>query len=506
MKFITYDLGTGGVKASLYDEHLNTLGKSFIAYTTSYPHPNMHEQRPEDWWKGVQDSTSALMSHCGTSADEIGCVALSGHSCVAVPLDNHLQLLTEYVPIWSDTRAEKETDDFFTRIDREKWYMITGNGFPAPCYSIFKLMWLKDNKPDVYAKIYKVVGSKDYINLRMTGRVMTDFSYASSTGVYDLKEKTIREDLLDATGISRDIFPEIVPSHTIVGSLRPEAAASLGLTTKTLVACGGVDNACMALGTVGDTDGAVYVSLGSSSWIPVNSREPVLDAKTKPYVFAHIADNMYTSAYSIFAGGSSFAWIKEELCKDLPEEGIYAEMDKRAAKVPVGSRGVLFNPSLAGGTSQDKSIHIHGAFLGLHLGTTRDDMIRAAMEGIALNLKYSLELLKKKVPVSDELTFTGGGSKSSVWMQMFADIFNLNIIKKNIDQDAASFGAAAICKVACGEWNDYSRINTLVKITNRFTPNVQACSEYEKLYGIFLKASDMLSEFGDIMDAEMQEG
>ena len=139
MKLIAYDLGTGGVKASLYDQELKTLAKVFIEYETEYPGPNMHEQRPEAWWQGVVQSTAQLLEQSGTAPEEVACVSLSGHSLVSVPIDGKGRVLQDRVPIWSDTRAQEEAADFFTRVDETQWYMTTGNGFPAPCYSIFKL-------------------------------------------------------------------------------------------------------------------------------------------------------------------------------------------------------------------------------------------------------------------------------------------------------------------------------------------------------------------------------
>lgn len=498
MKIIAYDLGTGGVKASLYDEQLRTLAKSFIPYGTQYPTSYMHEQHPEDWWNGVVESTQTLLNKADVKGTEIGALALSGHSLVTVPIDAKGQLLAESVPIWSDTRATAETVEFFRRIPEETWYMTTGNGFPAPCYSIFKLMWMKKQQPEVFSKIYKVLGSKDYINFKLTGNYSMDPSYASGTGAFDLMAGTLRPDFLEAAGISPDIFPELVPSHTVIGTVLPEIAEEIGLSSHTLVACGGVDNACMALGAVGPEDGRIYTSLGSSSWVPVNSRTPILDFQKKPYVFAHIEENMFTSAFSIFAGGSSFAWAKEVLCKDI-SENVYDRMSEMAAKVPIGSGGIFFNPSLAGGTSQDKSIHIRGAFVGLHLGTTREAMVRAAMEGICMNLKESITYLQQKTHASNEILFCGGGSKSRFWMQMFADVFNCNIIKTNIDQDAASLGAAAIAARAAGLWADYRQISSLHHVENISRPDPERSAQYAKLQPAFVHICDVLADLGDYL-------
>lgn len=497
-KYIAYDLGTGGVKASLFDERLGTLAKTFMEYGTYYPEDNMHEQRPEDWWEAVTHSTRELLAVSGSTPEDVAAVAISGHSLVAVPVGGEGELLLEQVPIWSDTRAKEEAKAFFDIINEEAWYMDTGNGFPAPCYSVFKIMWLKRHLPNVFKRIRIVLGSKDYINYRLTGNCFTDHSYMSGSGVYSLKAGRIEKGYLDAAGICGDIFPPIVQSHEIIGRISREAAGEMGLAEGTPVACGGVDNACMALGAVGAVDGGVYTSLGSSSWIAVNSHEPVLDVRERPYVFAHIQEGMFTSAYSIFAGGSSLRWVRDTICHDLSEDP-YMEMTREAGTVPIGSGGIFFNPSLAGGTSQDQSVNIRGAFVGLHLGTTRAHMIHAAMEGIAMNLKCSYDSLKRQVELAPQLQFCGGGSKNKYWMQMFADIFACRILKTNIDQDAASLGAAAIAARAAGAWEDYSGITGLHETEFICIPNPDAVEQYAGLLPGFMHVSGVLCSLGDYL-------
>ena len=496
-KVIAYDLGTGGVKASLYSESADTLAKVFVEYDTYYPGTDRHEQKPSSWWNAVVESTNKLLSDSGVNGNAISCVSLSGHSLVAVPVDKNGAALLQQVPIWSDTRARDEVLEFFSKVDETEWYRTTGNGFPPPCYSIFKLMWMKKHQPEIFSRIYKVLGSKDYINLKLTGAFYTDYSYMSGLGAYDLTGACIRESFLDAADLSIGIFPEIVESSRIIGTLTPDAAKALGLSESVSVACGGVDNSCMALGAVGAGEGGCYLSLGSSSWIAVNSSKPVLHPTQKPYVFAHIEPGMYTSAFSIFSGGSSLKWACRQLFKDLPDDIVYDEINKLAESVPIGSGGVLFNPSLAGGTSQDKSPNIRGAFLNLSLGTTREEMIRAAMEGIALNLKMSLLNLKEHVTVADEMLFCGGGSKSPFWMQMFADVFDMTTFKTNIDQDAASFGAAAIAFVALGIWKDYSLIPGKHKIEKKMTPVTGNVNQYNEIFPRFVHINTMMSQLGD---------
>jgi len=495
-KIISFDLGTGGNKASLYDVEGHCLASVFVTYDTQYPQVGWHEQRPVDWWNAVAESTRKLIKSSGVNKNDIVCLGISGHSLGAVPVDEDGNLLREATPIWSDIRAQKEVADFFTKIDPDEWYLTTGNGFPAACYTIFKAMWYRNHEPEMFSKIYRILGTKDYINYKLTGRFLTDYSYASGTGIYDLKGWKYDARYMAASGIPFEVWPEIVSSTHILGEIAPNIAQTLGLGNGVQVVCGGVDNSCMALGAKNIRDGRVYTSLGSSAWIAVSADQPVLDIKYKPYVFAHVMPKMFTSAVSIFSAGTSFAWVKDNLCGELVEEAgkdnsdVYMLMNREAEKAPVGSNKLLFNPSLAGGTSQDASVHIRGAYIGLDLKHGRPELIRAAMEGIAMNLRLRLDLLRKYSRLEDEILFVGGGAKSRFYLGIFADVFNTRIIKTNIDQDAGALGAAAIAAVGCKLWEDFNRIDDVHKIEDVVEPDKENNRIYEKLLPIFDLAAD----------------
>ncbi len=498
MKIVAYDLGTGGIKASLVEENGKALADSFISYNTYYPKDQWHEQCPEDWWSGICQSTRILLEKSDSRPDEIACVALSGHSLVVAPLNKDGELLTKYVPIWSDTRANDCVNDFFSNLSYEDWYVTTGNGDPPACYSILKLMWIKKHQPEIFKRIYKVIGSKDYINYKLTGKICTDPSYASGFGVFNLLQWNYEDRFFEAAGISKDIFPEILPSDSIIGYVTKEAAGITGLPEGIPVACGGVDNTCMALGARGMGEGRVYTSLGSSSWIAVTSKTPILDIKTRPFVFAHAQKGYYTSAVSIFSAGNSFRWVRDQLCRDiLNEQNAYELMNKMAEKVPIGSNGILFNPSLAGGSAQEDSPNLRGSFMGISLSNTREDLVRASMEGIAMALKEVLDILKLNVLVENEMLICGGGSKSALWRRIFADTYNMDIIKTNIDQDAAALGAAAIAANACGLWKNYELIDKLHVVESIDKPIAANVGEYQHLQRIYHEWTKYIATVGN---------
>ena len=242
---LSYDLGTGGTKASLYDEAGRSLASTFVSCDTLYPREQWHEQRPDDWWRSVVESTQSLLSSAPVDRSEIACLAVSGHSLGVTPVDAQGKLLTETTPIWSDGRADAQARRFFESVDERTWYLTTGNGFPAANYGIFKIMWLRDEHPDIYARTACFLGTKDYVNLRMTGAMVTDHSYASGSGVYSLRERRYVEEYIAAPKVDAAKLPRIVESAEVIGTLTPEAARLMGLPQGVRVAAGGVDNACI---------------------------------------------------------------------------------------------------------------------------------------------------------------------------------------------------------------------------------------------------------------------
>ncbi len=499
-KFIAYDLGTGGIKASLFDVDGISHAEIFSQYETFFPADKYVEQRPMDWWNNVCLATRELLKKSGSSPEEIACVALSGHSLVTVPLDKNGELLADQVPIWCDMRATDQIPKFFSNLTYEEWYSTTGNGDPEETYTIFKLMWMKEHTPEIFNRTAKILGSKDFVNYKLTGRICTDPSYASGFGVFNLKKWDYEPAFFNAAGIPREIFPEICPSDSVIGYVTDKAAEESGLLPGTPVACGGVDNTCMALGVRGMEEGVVYTSLGSSSWIAVTSCTPVIDVQTRPFVFAMPEKGYYTSAVSIFSAGNSFRWIRDNLCRDLPADtDAYDAMNRMAASVPPGANGVLFNPTLAGGSSQEPSPNLTGGFMGLTLGNTREDLVRASMEGVAMALRKTLDILLKQVEVKGDMLICGGGSKSPLWRQIFADIYHMPVLKTNVDQDAASLGAAALAANAVDLWNGYAKIPQIHKQEALSLPDETRAAYYEKLLEVYSQWTEALASLSDRM-------
>jgi xylulokinase len=502
---IAYDLGTGGTKASLYNIDGKLLRSSFISCETYYKGENIKEQKPEKWWNSVVTSTKELISNKDINVEDIKGVAVSGHSLGAVPISYDGKLLSQLVPIWSDNRAITQAEKFFNEVSEEDWYEKTGNGFPRALYSVFKIMWFKEHFPKLFEETDKFIGTKDYINYKLTGVLATDYSYASGSGVFDINNWEYNKKFISASNIPEYKFPDIYESTHILGTLKEDVAQQLGLPKTVKVACGGVDNSCMALGAGCIDEGMSYTSLGTSAWVAVTSHKPVIDINKRPYVFAHCIKGMYASATAIFSAGNSYRWVRDNICKDIlqgEKEGLgdsYIRMNELAKQSPVGSNKLIFNPSLAGGSSIDESQNIRGAFIGLTLGHTQKDLIRATLEGITMGLQNALEVLEEDVKLDNDMLIVGGGSKSPFWRQLFADIYNKNINYTENGQQTGSLGAAAIAFVGCGLWKNFTLLKDINNDVTVIKPNIENVQKYIAINKVYKQVSKMQSEIGDVL-------
>lgn len=480
---LAYDLGTGGCKASLWDEDARMLAETVVDYPTRHPAPGRSEQRPEDWWSAVVSATRALREIVPDAPTRIRGIALSGQSLGVVQVDRAGELVADSTPIWSDGRGR--TDRVFAEIDEGDWYLRTGNGFGAELYPVFKAATLRDDDPDGWSRTSRLLGSKDWINLRLTGIVATDHSMASGSGAYDLSTADYDDEILAAADVPRALLPEPRESHERVGSLLPDPARELGLPAGLAVFAGAVDNAAMALGSRDTAEGRIYAALGSSSWITVSSARPVLDLATRPYVFRHAIPGMHISALSTFSSGTSLEWLRGLLFPDLS----VADAIAMAASSPPGSRGAVFVPTLAGGTPLEGGPTARGILAGMELGTAPADLVRACLEGIAFALDRSLQRVRELSGSTEELLISGGGSRSALWNGIYADVLGTPLLRTNVEQQAATLGAAAIVFVGSGVWTDYASADRAHTEITRIRPEQPAA--YDRARARFLAASGL---------------
>jgi len=471
------DLGTSGCKAAVYDSEGREIASTIRTYKTYYPRPGFHEQSIEDWWSAVCGAISDLVAQVGPSSSKIRALAVSGQSLALIPLDAQGSPLVKHVPIWSDNRAHKESADFFSTEDETAWYLRTGNGFPAPLYTLFKVMWFRTHNPDAFDATATIIGSKDWINYRFTGEIKTDPSYASGLGAFDLQAGSYAPDLLESAGLAETLFPAIIPSTASVGQMIPAVAAELGLHGPIDVVAGGVDNSCMALGALNISPGRMYAALGSSSWLTLCSEAPVLDASLRPFAFAHVVPGLFNSAVSTFASGTSVRFVADTFFPELG--GDIDAMVELAFTAPAGADGALFIPTINGGTIFEGGPDVRGSLVGLSGGHKKEHIARAVIEAIPMALRRPLDCLRDLTTVDATMIVTGGGAQNSSWLQLYADILGQRLVRTNVDQQAATLGAAALALVGTGVWDSFEQIEQAHVVEATFDPEFSRTQYYE---------------------------
>lgn len=493
-KALSFDIGTSSVKASLWEESGVCLACAVKEYRTFASADGIiREQRPADWWGCICNAAKELLSS-RLDKDDIVSIGLSGHSIGVVAVDEEGNLLCEKTPLWSDARAKEQAEAFFETIDYSDWYYDTGCGFPAPLYGIFKMMWYRDHLPTVYQKTKCFLGTKDYINFLLTGRMATDFSYVAGSGAYSLTRRQYEKKYIDAAGLDAEKFPEILAPYEVLGPLKSSIASDWGLTTIPMVVCGSVDNACMCLGAGCIHDGEAYASLGSSAWIAACSSSPALNLEKGIYTFPHCIENHYIPAAGIFSAGTSLEWVADSFFADLDKEERMKIFDSTASEAAIGANGLLFCPVMAGGSCVDASADMRGGFGGLTLGIEKRDVARAVLEGISFELRLALDALAAQIPIADLLQVVGGGAKSDVWLSIYADIFEKNILRTTVIRETAALGAAALAFRGAGIWEDFEPIQRLIGRERVFSYSKENAALYRKIRERFEKFCFLLAE------------
>ncbi|MCC5801765.1 xylulokinase [Rossellomorea vietnamensis] len=486
---LSHDIGTTGNKATLFSSEGDILGSTFYGYETFFPQVGWAEQNPFDWWKAVCVSTKSLLEKTNTPNDSIACITFSGQMMGCVAVDERGTPLQQAI-IWADMRAEKEAKDLIDKVGLESGYQITGHRISSS-YSGAKMVWLKNNQPDVYQRTYKFLQAKDFLVQRLTGVFATDFSDASGTNLLNITTKEWSEPIIEAWGIDRDKLPPLYPSTEVIGGVTKQASEETGLLPGTPVVIGGGDGVCAAVGAGVIEEGEAFNYIGSSAWIAAASKEPVFDPEMKTYTWIHLDSSKYSPNGTMQTGGASLQWVKEQFYQN-ESCSVYDVMNREAEVSNVSANKLIYLPYLLGERSPRWNPDARGAFIGLHMKHTRGDMTRAVMEGVAFNLKIVLDtFLKAGLPIH-HMWVLGGGAKSQVWRQILADIYGLDVYVPGQLDEATSMGAAIAGGVGVGLLKDFSVAKDWLKRSSVHSPNPNDQMKYQEFYPIFEKAYDQL--------------
>lgn len=495
MKYIlAHDLGTSGNKATLFSADGKLAGSCVYSYPTDYFNTTWAEQDSGSWWSAVCTTTKQLLGEAAMDARDIAAVSFSGQMMGCLCVDKSGMPLRKSI-IWADQRAQAQSAALDEKIPLREFYRITGHRNRAS-YGLQKLMWIRDNEPEIYANTYKTLNAKDYIVFRLTGKFYTDYTDASSNTCLDINTWKWSERIIEAAGIDPDKLPELKASTFVAGGVTEQAARETGLAEGTPVVMGGGDGLCANIGAGSYKPGRSFSYVGSSAWIATTSETPLTDPEMRAITWAHIVPGLYSPNGTMQTAGGAYQWLKNTVCRyeshiaEQQGKSAYALMDAEIAKSLPGSNGVTFLPYLLGERAPRWNVDARGAFIGLKMENTRADMLRSVMEGITMNLGVILEVIREQFPVN-ELVVIGGGAKGRIWRQMMADIYDVTVKVPALLEEATSIGAAITGGVGAGVFKDFSVIDDFLEIASVQQPDpacFEAYSEAKKRFEAYYSA------------------
>ncbi len=489
---IAHDLGTTGDKASLHDIDGRTLATVTVAYETDFRSGGVAEQDPEQWWVAVGEASKALLARTGTDPGDVQGVALSGQMMGAVFLDADDTPVRPAI-IWADHRSVPQADGLLATVSQDEAYRELGHRID-PTYTLSKIMWVQEHQPEIWRNTDRVCLAKDFVALRMTGRLVTDPSDASSTNAWDQENGRWSDRLLAAAGIDPGLLPEVVASTTVVGKLTTAAAKHTGLLVGTPVVLGGGDGPMAAVGAgVVAPEDAPYVSLGSSSWVSAATTTPLLDPQMRSMTFNHVVPGLFVPTATMQAGGASLSWVTELLGAGQNLDSLL----EGAAQVRAADEGLFFLPHLLGERSPYWNAAAAGAFLGLERHHGPAHLVRAVLEGVGFNLRTCIEAFTDNGLRVDTLDVIGGGAQSDMWMQILADIWQTPVRQRTIVADANSLGAAVTAAVGLGLVNGFEVARDLSQITAEFVPAPGGARRSAEQHEVFLDGYQHLEPWFD---------
>lgn len=482
MYYIGVDLGTSALKLVMMKgngELVKTVSKEYPLY---FPHSGWSEQNPTDWFLAVKEGLKELAA----CADEkIAGISFGGQMHGLVILDKDDNVLRPAI-LWNDGRSTEETDYLNNVIGKEKLSKLTANiafaGFTAP-----KILWVKNNEPEIFEKIAKIMLPKDYISYMLSGNFSTDYSDASGMLLLDVKNKKWSKEMIDICSISEDMLPKLYESYEPVGDIKPELAKELGLNEGIKIVAGAGDNAAAAIGTATVGEGACNISLGTSGTVFISSKNFGVDNFNALHSFAHADGNYHLMGCMLSAASCNKWWMEEILkTKDFAKE--QSNIDN------LGENNVFFLPYLMGERSPHNDPDAAGTFIGMRMDTKREDMTLAVFEGVTFALRDSLEVARSLGIKIEKTMICGGGAKSPLWKKLVANILNVEV-DVPMSEEGPGFGAAILAAVGCGEYESVEKAaKSIIKIKEKIKPEADLVVKYEEKYQKFKRIYPALKD------------
>lgn len=494
---IGIDVGTSGTKGIVVDESGRIVASALVEYPLLSPKPGWAEQDPAEWKKAVLNVLGRLAKAPGVSATDIEGIGLTGQMHGSVFLDARGKVLRNAL-LWCDQRTVAQCDAINAAIGEERLIELVCNpaltGFTAP-----KILWLRDEEPEIYEKVARVLLPKDYIRYELTGEYATDVADASGTLLFDVKNRTWQKEVLDALEIPASFMPAAYEGPEITGQLSAEVAEWTGLPAGIPVVAGGGDQAAGGVGCGVVNEGTLSAALGTSGVVFACADEVSMDPKGRVHTFCHAVPGKWHVMGVMLSAGGSLRWFRDELCH--PEKRLAAKTGKdpyeyiteAAATVPLGSEGLIYLPYLSGERTPHKDPYARGAFIGLSLHHTKAHMARAVLEGVAYGMRDSLEIIREMGVSVSQIRASGGGARSPLWRQIQADVYGAPLVTLNVDEGPA-YGAALLALVGTGAYSTVEEAcGATIRIIDTCTPQGPAQESHNRWFKEYQAAYSALA-------------
>jgi len=475
--FIGIDSSTTATKAILVDENGIVVSVSAYEYPYDTPRPLWSEQHPGLWWDASVKSIRQVLAETGLDPAQVKGIGLTGQMHGLVLLDENGEVLRPAL-LWNDQRTGAECDEIREKLGKKKLIQITGNdaltGFTAP-----KILWVKNNEPDIYAKVKHILLPKDYVRFKLTGKYATDRAGGAGTLLFNIKNRTWSTEVVQALGIDPAWLPPTHEGPEVTGHVSEAAAEATGLKAGTPVVGGGGDQAAQAVGVGAVEPGIIALTLGTSGVVFASAAEPFIEPEGRLHAFCHAVPGRWHMMGVMLSAAGSLRWYRDTLAPDVDFDDLLAP----AADITPGCEGLLFLPYLTGERTPHPDPLARGAFVGLTVRHTQPHLTRAVLEGVSFGLRDSFELMKSSgLTDIKQVRVSGGGAKSPLWRQILADVLNVELVTVNTTEGAA-YGAALLAGVGAGVWPDVdTACGSCVTLTGSTVPNAAAVTKYEPVY------------------------
>lgn len=491
---LSHDMGTGSDKAVLVDYSGNIAATAVAPYPTFYPNPAWAEQDPEDYWKAVAQSSRRIIEDTGISPEQIKGIVFSTQAQGIIPVDRDGAVLYNNIT-WVDGRAQKQAENIMKKLGGKKLFsMVAGTPIMGKdC--IPKIIWLKEERPEIYSNTYKILDVNGYLKYRCTGKMVTELSGASSYGL-DLKKKQWLS-VMKMTGVDMEKLPPLVLSTDIVGGLTEEAAGQMGLLAATPVfgGCDDVQAAAVGSGMCGDGD--IHIYLGTSAWVAAVSR--TADKFMNGAAAIQSADReMNLIAGITESAEANIQWLQEQFFSAEKKEygdKIFEYMDEVIKKIPPGSNHLICTPWMLGERCPVSSTTTRATLFNISMVHTREHLMRAVYEGIGYNLRWILENYSRDYGFScDNFRIIGGGALDDTWMHIIADITGKCFSVVKDPRNAGAVGAAVVALIGLGELPGFSAAKDFVQVERCYAPDPKNRRVYDHLFENYKRVYNSLKD------------